>query len=171
MYILYMYREQQGWGAGVGAGCFWLHGAGASWKKNRSRRRNRLEKKVRSRSHYKLSSSALLEDKKHKEIVLFLLFFNSEFLWLNKQLFYFYIFCSFTLIVCGEKNILPNLTKSQEPEPVSFGPLEPVSLKKNTRSLSRSRLEKNQEPEPLEKNSGAAAKQLAGSTDWTINNL
>ena len=27
------------------------------------------------------------------------------------------------LLVCGEKNILPNLTK--EPEPVFFGPLEP----------------------------------------------
>ena len=26
-------------------------------------------------------------------------------------------FCSFTLLVCGEKNILPNLTNSQEPEP------------------------------------------------------
>ena len=25
-------------------------------------------------------------------------------------------FCSFTLLVCGEKNILPNLTNSQEPE-------------------------------------------------------
>ena len=36
----------------------------------------------------------------------------------KKQLFYlFYIFCSFTLLVCGEKNILPNLTNSQEPEP------------------------------------------------------
>ena len=23
----------QGWGAGVGAGCFWLLGAGAAWKK------------------------------------------------------------------------------------------------------------------------------------------
>ena len=52
----------------------------------------------------------------------------------------FYIFGSFTLLVCGEKNILPNLTNSQEPEP---------------------------EPEPLEKKSGAgagAAKKLAGSS-------
>ena len=24
----------QGWGAGVGAGCFWLLGAGAAWKKS-----------------------------------------------------------------------------------------------------------------------------------------
>ena len=37
----------------------------------------------------------------------------------KKQLFYlFYIFCSFTLLVYGEKNILPNLTNSQEPEPL-----------------------------------------------------
>ena len=41
-----------------------------------------------------------------------------------------YIFCSFTLLVCGEKNILPNLTNSQEPEPVFFGPLEPEPLEK-----------------------------------------
>ena len=45
------------------------------------------------------------------------------FLWLNKQLFYlFYILCSFTLRVCGEKNILPNLTNSQEPEPFFLAP-------------------------------------------------
>ena len=49
------------------------------------------------------------------------------------KLFYlFYIFCSFNLLVCREKNILPNLTNSQESEPACFGPLEP-------------------EPEPLEK--------------------
>jgi hypothetical protein len=36
----------------------------------------------------------------------------------KKKLFYlFYIFYSFTLLVCWEKNILPNLTNSQEPEP------------------------------------------------------
>ena len=46
-----------------------------------------------------------------------------KFLWFKKQLFYlFYILCSFTLLVCGEKNILPNLTNSQEPESV-FWPL------------------------------------------------
>ena len=43
----------------------------------------------------------------------------------------FYIFCSFTLLVCGEKNILPNLTDSLEPEPVFFGSLEPEPLEKN----------------------------------------
>ena len=47
-----------------------------------------------------------------------------------------YIFCIFTLLVCGEKNILPNLTNSQEPEPV-FGPLEPEPLEKKTRNRSR----------------------------------
>ena len=45
----------------------------------------------------------------------------------KKQLFYlFYIFCSFTLLVCGEKNILPNLTNSQEPEPVRAGVFWPL---------------------------------------------
>ena len=76
---------------------------------------------------------------------------------IKKQLFYlFYIFCSFTLLVCGEKNILPNLTNSQEPEPGVFCSLEP-------------------EPEPLEKKkSGAdAAKTIAGSpalvlSSWPI---
>ena len=139
----------------VVAGCFWLladvAGAGAARKKIPG-----------AGAANKLAGfKALLEDKKHKEIVLLLLFFweNSKFVWLNKQLFYlFYIFCSFTLLVCGENNILPNLTNSQEPEP----------LKKNTRSWSwsrsQSRLEKNQEPELLEKKSGArAAKKLAGS--------
>ena len=28
-----------------------------------------------------------------------------------------YFFCRFTLLVCGEKNILANVTNSQEPEP------------------------------------------------------
>ena len=57
----------------------------------------------------------------------------------NKPLFYlFYIFCSFTLQVSGEKNILPNLTNSQEPEPLEKEYQEPDPLG-----------EKNQEPEPL----------------------
>ena len=42
----------------------------------------------------------------------------------------FYIFYSFTLLVCVEKNILPNLSNSQEPEQFFFGPLEPEALKK-----------------------------------------
>ena len=59
----------QGWGAG--AGCFWLLGAGAAWKKTRSRSRSRLEKKSGAGTAKKLAgSSALREDKKHKEIVL-----------------------------------------------------------------------------------------------------
>ena len=32
-----------------------------------------------------------------------------------------FFFCRFTLLVCGEKNILANLTNSQEPEPVGAG--------------------------------------------------
>ena len=59
--------NKQGWGAG--AGCFWLLGAGAPWKKTRSR--SRLEKKSGAGAGKKLAgSSALREDKKHKEIVL-----------------------------------------------------------------------------------------------------
>ena len=76
-----------------------------------------------------------------------------------------------TLVVCGEKNISPNLTNSKvsepEPEPnlqgaAFFCPLEPELLEKIMRSLSRlrkklrsrSRLKKNKEPEP-EKSSPA----------------
>ena len=51
-----------------------------------------------------------------------------------------------TLLVCGKKNILPNLTNSKEPEPVFFGPLKPEPLEK-----------KYQEPEPLGKKTGAGA--------------
>ena len=50
------------------------------------------------------------------------------------------IFCSLTLLVCGEKKILPNLTNSQEPETVFLAPLSRSQLKK-----------KFQEPEPLGK--------------------
>ena len=50
----------------------------------------------------------------------------------------FIFFCRFTLLVCGKKNILANLTNSQEPEPGVFGSLEP-------------------EPELLEKKPGAGA--------------
>ena len=49
-----------------------------------------------------------------------------------------YFFCSFVLLVCGEKNILPR-SRSQS-EPGIFGPLEPEPLEK-----------KYQEPEPLGK--------------------
>ena len=53
-------------------------------------------------------------------------------------------FCRFTFIVCGEKNILANLTNS--PEPVGAG----AAWKKNEAGAA---WEKNQEPEPLEKKS------------------
>ena len=45
---------------------------------------------------------------------------------------YFYCRTRFTLLVCGEKNILANLTNSQEPEPGVFGSLEPEPLKKKS---------------------------------------
>ena len=116
-----------------------------------SRSRSRLEKKSGAEAAKKLAGSpGLLEDNKHKEIVLLLVFFryNStrKLYGKKKQLFYlFYIICSSTLLFCGERNILPNLTNSQEPEPV-FLPLEP-------------------KPEPLEKRipGAGAATKLAGS--------
>ena len=68
-------------------------------------------------------------------------------------------FCSFTLLVNGEKSILPNLTNSQEPEP------EPEPLEKKIQEAgtawekirSRSRLK-------IKSGTGAgAAKKFAGS--------
>ena len=85
----------------------------------------------------------------------------------------FIFFCRFPLLVCGEKNILANLTNSQEPEPVGAGAgrsrvfLAPwsrsrSSLKKNR---SRSRLGKKiRSRSRLKKKSGAGAgKKFAGS--------
>ena len=73
-------------------------------------------------------------------------------LWLKTQLFYlFYISFSFT-VVCGLKNISPNLINSQEPEPHVFGPLEPEPLKKNKKIPGAGvAWGKNQEPETLGK--------------------
>ena len=59
-----------------------------------------------------------------------------------------YFFCRFTLLFCGEKNILANLTNSQEPEQGVFGSLEPEPLKKKTGAGAGADWEKNQEPEP-----------------------
>ena len=53
-----------------------------------------------------------------------------KFLWLKKNILLVLYFLHFTLLVCGEKNILPNLTNSQEPEPVAFGSFEPEPLEK-----------------------------------------
>ena len=61
---------------------------------------------------------------------------------------------------------MPNLTKSQEPEPVFFCPLKPEREAEPLEKNTRSRLGKKQEPEPepLEKKAGAgAAKKFAGS--------
>ena len=69
----------------------------------------------------------------------------------------FYIFLRFTLLVRWEKNILANLTNSQEPEPVGAG-----ATWKKTRS--RSRLGKKSGAGATWKKSGAGAgKQFAGS--------
>ena len=83
----------------------------------------------------------------------------------------FSIFCSFTLTSLREKNILPNLTNSQEPEPGVFSSLEPEQEpeppEKETRSRSRSRLGKKiRSRSRLKKKSGAGAgatKKFAGS--------
>ena len=66
----------------------------------------------------------------------------------------FIFFCRFTLIVCGEKNILPNLTNSQESEPGFFGPMEPEPLERKYQEPEPLG-EINQEPEPLEKKIGS----------------
>ena len=120
-------------------------------KKTRSRSRSRLEKKSGARATKKLAgSSALCENLKSIRK----LYFSYSFLWLKKQLFYlFHIFCSFTLLVCGEKNILPNLTKSQEAEPVGAGCFwlllagDGATWKKTVAGAGAA-WEKNQEPEP-----------------------
>ena len=66
--IYFFVGFRQDWGAG--AGCFWLFGAGAAWKKTRSR--SSLEKKSGAGAAKKLTgSSALREDEKNKEIVLY----------------------------------------------------------------------------------------------------
>ena len=62
-----------------------------------------------------------------------------------------YFFCRFTLLVCGEKNILANLTNSQEPEPGVFGSLEPEPEPLEKKPGAVAAWEKNQEPEPLGK--------------------
>ena len=80
-------------------------------------------------------------------------------LWLKKTiiLLFFIFFCRFTLLVCGEKNILANLTNSQEPEPVGVGCFwllgAGAAWKKKTGAGAA--WGKNQEPElePLEKKS------------------
>ena len=46
---------------------------------------------------------------------------------------------------------MPNLTNSQEPEPVFLGPLEPDPLEKIPGAGAGAAWEKNQEPELLEK--------------------
>ena len=57
----------------------------------------------------------------------------------------FFIFSSFTLLVCGEKNILPNLINSQEPRPVGAGCFWLLG------AGAGATWKKNQEPQPLGK--------------------
>ena len=70
----------QGWEASVGAGARWSRVFLAPWSRSRlkkTRSHSRLEKKSGAGAAKKLTgSSALLEDKKHKEIVLLLLIFR-----------------------------------------------------------------------------------------------
>ena len=88
----------------------------------------------------------LLEDKKHKEIVHFLLFFskfNSKFVWLTlkEQLFYlFYISFSFTLLVCGAiffDKLNHQLSAGAARSRMFLAPWSRSHFKKNTRSRSR----------------------------------
>ena len=60
---------KKGWEAE--AGCFWLHEPEPEPLEKKTRSRSRLEKKSGAGADKKLAgSSALREDKKHKEIVL-----------------------------------------------------------------------------------------------------
>ena len=65
-----------------------------------------------------------------------------------------YFFCRFTLLVCGEKNILANLTNSQEQgagrSRVFLAPWSRSRsrLKKKPGAGAGAAWEKNQEPEP-----------------------
>ena len=89
-----------------------------------------------------------------------------------------YFFCSFTLLVCGEENILPRSRSRSEPG--VFWPLgagagaaqkkyqepEPLGKKSEAGAGAGAAWKNSQkpEPEPLEKKSGAgAAKEFAGS--------
>ena len=65
----------------------------------------------------------------------------------ERSLLVLYFFYNSSL---GEKNILPNLTTSQEPELYAFDPLEPEPLEKKI-YRAEAALEKNQEPELLGK--------------------
>ena len=75
----------------------------------------------------------------------------------NKIIYMFHISCSFTIVVC-EKNIMPNLTNSQEPELHVFGPLGAGAIWKKIPGAGAT-CEKNQKPEPLGKKSGTGAPQ------------
>ena len=75
----------------------------------------------------------------------------------------FIFFCRFTLLVCGEKNILANLTNSQELEPVGAGSFwllgAGAAWQKKTGAGAGAAWEKNQEPEPLEKKLGSRSQK------------
>ena len=93
----------------------------------------------------------LLEDKKHKEIVHFVTLLQvKQKVFMTKNNFTcFIIFSVLYIVACGEKNILPNLTNSQEPEPHVLAPW----------SLSRQN-KKYQEPEPLGKKINSRSRPL-----------
>ena len=95
--------------------CFWPLGARAAWQKQEP---ELLQKKSGAGAEA-AKNMRLLENKKkrHKEIVHLLLFFKKivNFLWLKKIIFYAIYFLQFYIWVCGKKNILLNLTNSQEP--------------------------------------------------------
>ena len=66
-------------------------------------------------------------------------------------------FLQFYLTSLRGREFLPNLTNSQEAEPVLFGPLEPEPLEKKIPGAGAV-WEKNQEPEPLEKKVGGRSR-------------
>ena len=85
----------------------------------------------------------------------------------NTIIYFFYISCSFTLVVCWEKYISPNLTNSQEPEPERQGAAcfwllgaGAGAACKKLKSRSRSRLKKKKRGARAGKNQPAPQPSL-----------
>ena len=153
-YFFYQKREtfglMQGWGAGAGRSRVFL----APWSRSRLRKKTGAgAAQKKSQEPEPLKNQPALQPCEKIKSIRKLYFSYSSFdkilrFMVKKTiiLLVLYFFCSFTLLVCGEKNILPR-SRSR------------VFLAPWSRSRSRSKKipgagaawEKNQEPEPLEK--------------------
>ena len=105
---------------------FWLLGAGAAWEKKQEPEvaPQPCRKIKRIRKFYFCYSS-------FGKIISFSCLKNNNFTF----------FCSYTLLVCGERNILPNLTNPRA-DAIFFGPLEPELLGKKYQGPEQSCLGK-----------------------------